>query len=78
MAKNSEIKPQDPGIAAIRVRSAGETGFWRAGRKFTSQPIEILLSELSDEQIEAIERETNLIAERITLSAQCPTAPART
>lgn len=46
----------------IRVRAPGGS-FWRAGRHFTREPVEIDLADLSEEQLLAITGESRLAVE---------------
>ncbi|MFL1552494.1 hypothetical protein ACI77I_25995 [Pseudomonas sp. D47] len=72
MARATQNKPaasgKDAGPTApgIRVRSFGPL-FHRAGRQFTSESLDILLADLTEEQLAAIEGEARLSSQRIDM-----------
>lgn len=49
----------------LRIRAKAAQGFWRAGRKFTQELQEFVLSDFSADQLVALEAEPELIIERI-------------
>ena len=53
-----------PDPTMLRVSSYAPR-FCRAGRRFTPEPVEIPLSELSDDELERLESEANLKTERV-------------
>lgn len=56
-------------VPGLRVRSV-PASFWRAGRKWTKEPQEVLVSALSKAQIAALKAEPNLVVEEIDLPAE--------
>lgn len=68
-------KPAGDANKGIKVISRPST-FRRAGYTFTAEPTVIPLSDLSDEQLEQIESEPNLVSQRvdIELPAETPAA----
>ena len=65
--KQSADAPENT-IPALRV-SAKAAGFRRAGRAWSVAPVEIALSDLTDEQISQIKGEPKLAVTEITLPA---------
>jgi hypothetical protein len=63
MAKKDAEETTAP-ATVLRVRSYAER-FCRAGFRFYQEPTDLLLSELTPDQIEAIESEPNLYSERV-------------
>lgn len=70
----TEAKTQDEASASgktstqsgLRIRSK-TAGFRRAGRKWPAEPVEVLASEFSDEQIAMLREERELIVEDIEI-----------
>ncbi|MCC7546190.1 MAG: hypothetical protein IT532_00320 [Burkholderiales bacterium] len=63
MARKDKVdEEQQQARRFIRVRAPGGS-FWRAGRHFTREPVEIDLTDLSEEQLLAITGESRLAVE---------------
>lgn len=56
-------------VKGLRVVGRSE-GFRRAGRAFGAEPVDIVLSDLSKEQIKALREERQLVVTDIELPAQ--------
>lgn len=56
-------------IEVIEVVGPKE-GFWRAGRYFRAKPVVLVLADLEEKQVEAIEAEPKLACVRKTLNAE--------
>jgi hypothetical protein len=57
---SASAKKGKPTVTRITVKGPS-AGRWRAGRKFGAEPVEILLADLSDEQLAALQGDPDLI-----------------
>ena len=67
----AESKTQGKGdkgkpVAGLRVASKGAS-FCRAGRRFTRDPVDIPLAELSDEQVRRLRNEPALVVQDVEI-----------
>lgn len=63
--KTAETESQDTAAPSVLRVYSYAPRFCRAGFRFTPEPTDLLLSDLTPEQIEAIEAEPNLFSERV-------------
>ena len=70
MPSKKTTTPAGPDTKGLRVVSRSEQGFRRCGRSFGVEPTVIPLSELSDDELEMLKGERNLVAIEVDLEAK--------
>lgn len=66
MTKKTTPKAAGPATRGLQVTSR-TASFWRAGIQFTGEPRVVPLSELTDEQVEAITSEPMLVVHEVDI-----------
>jgi hypothetical protein len=68
MATAKQVKAAGPETKGLKV-TARPASFRRAGYSFGSEPRVIALSDLTQEQVEQLEGDTNLVCQRVDIEA---------
>ena len=67
--KTPQIKPAGPADKGLQVQSRSPAGFRRAGREWGPDPVKVPLSELTDDQVQALRDEPGLLVVDVDMPA---------